>query len=118
MIIGFVVGVFVVLQGLLICVGKVDSPVEAAVDFTKAYFMLDGASMSELLCREIVENEEVDLVGDYLNSVADAIKKRCVEKGLLLRPLGNVLYLMPPYCTTRGQLAEMYDGIVELLEEI
>jgi len=54
----------------------------------------------------------------YLNSVADAIKKRCVDKGLLLRPLGNVLYLMPPYCTTQEQLSEMYDGIVELLDEI
>ena len=72
MIIGFVVGVFVVLQGLLIgiSVGKAGSPVEAAVDFTKAYFMLDGDSMTELLCREIVENEEVDIVDEYLNSVA------------------------------------------------
>ena len=60
-IIGFVVVVFVILQGLLICVSKVDSPVEAAVDFTKAYFMLDGESMSELLCSEIVEDEEVDI---------------------------------------------------------
>ena len=72
MIIGFVVGVFVVLQGLLIGigVGKVGSPVEAAVDFTKAYFMLDGDSMTELLCREIIENEEFDIVDEYLNSVA------------------------------------------------
>jgi adenosylmethionine-8-amino-7-oxononanoate aminotransferase len=54
----------------------------------------------------------------YLNSIANKIKKRCVDKGLLLRPLGNVLYLMPPYCTTREQLDEMYAGIVELMEEI
>jgi adenosylmethionine-8-amino-7-oxononanoate aminotransferase len=53
----------------------------------------------------------------YLNSVADDIKKRCVDYGLLLRPLGNVLYLMPPYCTTREQLAKMYKGITELLED-
>jgi hypothetical protein len=72
MIIGFVVAAFVVLQGLLIGVdmGKADSPAGAAVDFTKAYFMLDGASMSDLLCSEIVENEEVDLVDEYLYSVA------------------------------------------------
>ena len=72
MVVGFVVAVFVVLQGLLVAVdkGKVDSPVGAAVDFTRAYFMLDGDSMTELLCREIVEDEEVDLVDEYLNSVA------------------------------------------------
>ncbi len=54
----------------------------------------------------------------YLNSVADEIKKRCVDHGVLLRPLGNVLYLMPPYCTTREQLSQMYSAITDLLEEI
>ena len=70
LIVGFVVVVFVILQGILISVGKVDNPVEAAVDFTKAYYMLDGASMSQLLCSEIVEDEETDIVDAYLNSVA------------------------------------------------
>ena len=51
----------------------------------------------------------------YLNPVANHIKKNCVDHGLLLRPLGNTLYLMPPYCTTKEQLAEMYAGIEELL---
>ena len=54
----------------------------------------------------------------YLNSIADEIKKRCVDHGILLRPLGNVLYLMPPYCTTRDQLATMYKKIGTLLDEI
>ncbi len=58
----------------------------------------------------IAEGEE-----GYLNKVADHIKKECVTHGLLLRPLGNVLYLMPPYCTTREQLGTMYRGITELL---
>ncbi|MDZ7715345.1 MAG: adenosylmethionine--8-amino-7-oxononanoate transaminase [Balneolaceae bacterium] len=52
----------------------------------------------------------------YLNPIADHIKKNCVDHGLLLRPLGNTLYLMPPYCTTKAQLDEMYDGITHLLE--
>lgn len=59
----------------------------------------------------IAEGEE-----GYLNKVADRIKKECVLQGLLLRPLGNVLYLMPPYCTTRDQLSKMYRGIADLLE--
>jgi hypothetical protein len=90
MIIGFVVGVFVILQGLLIYVGKVDSPVEAAVDFTKAYFMLDGASMSELLCREIVDDEEVDLVGDYLNSVADEARSMGFSPSYMRNQLSHI----------------------------
>ncbi len=54
----------------------------------------------------------------YLHSVTDIIKKRSVEKGVLIRPLGNVLYYMPPYCTTKQQLAEMYNKTQELLDEL
>ena len=89
-IIGFVVGVFVVLQGLLIFVAKVDSPVEAAVDFTKAYFMLDGDSMTELLCREIVEDEEVDLVDDYLNSVAEEARSMGFSESYMQNQLSHI----------------------------
>lgn len=60
----------------------------------------------------VTEGEE-----GYLNKVANHIKKNCVDKGLLLRPLGNVLYLMPPYCTTRNRLEDMYEGIFQLVEE-
>lgn len=64
----------------------------------------------------------MDIVTDgedgYLNNVANYIKKHCVDHGLLLRPLGNVLYLMPPYCTTQEELSEMYDGIRDLLSEV
>lgn len=90
MIIGFVVGVFVVLQGLLISVAKVDSPVETAVDFAKAYFMLDGDSMSQLLCREIVEDEEVDPVGDYLNSVADEARSMGFSTSYMRNQLSHI----------------------------
>ena len=62
----------------------------------------------------------MDIVTDgeegYLNKVANSIKKNCVEEGVLLRPLGNVLYLMPPYCTSRQELAEMYRAIEKLIE--
>ena len=90
MIIGFVVVVFVILQGLLISVGKVDSPVEAAVDFTKAYFMLDGASMSQLLCRDIVENEEIDMVDTYLNSVAVQARSMGFDRSYMRNQLWHV----------------------------
>jgi adenosylmethionine---8-amino-7-oxononanoate aminotransferase len=61
----------------------------------------------------------MDLVTDdqpsYLNHIATQIRQRSLEKGLLLRPLGNVLYLMPPYCMTDEELAEVYKGIEAIL---
>lgn len=59
-----------------------------------------------------------DAQDSYLHSITEVIKKRSVEQGLLLRPLGNVLYLMPPYCTTKEQLSTMYEGIKTLLDDI
>jgi adenosylmethionine---8-amino-7-oxononanoate aminotransferase len=33
------------------------------------------------------------------------------ERGLLLRPLGNTIYVMPPYCVIPGELDLVYDAI-------
>jgi adenosylmethionine-8-amino-7-oxononanoate aminotransferase len=60
---------------------------------------------------DIINEEE----GGYLNSVAAKIKKECIDHGLLLRPLGNVLYLMPPYCVTEDELDMIYEKIEELV---
>jgi adenosylmethionine-8-amino-7-oxononanoate aminotransferase len=38
------------------------------------------------------------------------------EHGILLRPLGNVLYLMPPYCTTDEELDIAFAVITDFLK--
>jgi hypothetical protein len=70
LIIGAVIVIAVILQVILVSVGKVDTPAGAAVDFTKAYFMLDP-SMSEWLCSELAEDEEINVVDQYLHRVAE-----------------------------------------------
>ncbi len=54
----------------------------------------------------------------YLSSIGAVLKKRFPEKGLLLRPLGNVIYMIPPYCIERDQLMRAYDVILETLNEV
>ena len=51
----------------------------------------------------------------YFSTVRDRAYSFLLERGVLMRPLGNVLYLMPPYCTTDEQLAYVYEQIEELL---
>ena len=36
--------------------------------------------------------------------------RAALERGVLLRPLGEVLYWMPPYCIDEGQLAQLADA--------
>ncbi|MGB0711961.1 MAG: adenosylmethionine--8-amino-7-oxononanoate transaminase [Gammaproteobacteria bacterium] len=56
--------------------------------------------------------------GGYNSEAGPWLKAFFLERGLLLRPLGNVLYMLPPYCTTDAQLQSGYEGIAEALERL
>ncbi len=47
----------------------------------------------------------------YLASVGPALRAHFLAQGILLRPLGNTIYVMPPYCTTAADLSLVYDAI-------
>tara|TARA_B100000700_G_scaffold330676_1_gene458244 strand:- start:5184 stop:6470 length:1287 start_codon:yes stop_codon:yes gene_type:complete len=47
----------------------------------------------------------------YLNSVGKVIKQIAIDNGVFIRPLGNVVYLMPPLCINNEQLKKCYDVI-------
>ena len=56
----------------------------------------------------------VDLVGrdhGYLAGVGPRLYDFFISRGLLIRPLGNTIYLMPPYCVTRAELAGAHAAI-------
>jgi adenosylmethionine-8-amino-7-oxononanoate aminotransferase len=50
---------------------------------------------------------------------ASAVRKKILNfffaNGVLIRPLGNVIYLLPPYCISPEQLQFCYDKILEFL---
>ena len=41
-----------------------------------------------------------------------------LEKGVLIRPLGNVIYLLPPYVITNEELELVYETIIEFLSDL
>ncbi|MBS0032195.1 adenosylmethionine--8-amino-7-oxononanoate transaminase [Chitinophaga sp. 22321] len=51
----------------------------------------------------------------YTNSLADQLHRFFREKRIMLRPLGNTLYILPPYCITNEQLDQVYNSIRELV---
>ena len=54
----------------------------------------------------------------YLNTIGKRIKDLSIEKGLFIRPLGNVIYLLPPLCITDEQLERSYSIIAEILTNL
>lgn len=67
-----------------------------------------------LLAFDLLVGEETS----YFNTIRDVAYNFLMERGVLMRPLGNVLYLMPPYCTTDEQLAYTHEQIIALLQTI
>lgn len=55
---------------------------------------------------------------EYLNTIGMQVTKLALEEGIYLRPLGNTVYVMPPYCITKEQLEQVYEAIVHILEKI
>ncbi|MCW8916307.1 MAG: adenosylmethionine--8-amino-7-oxononanoate transaminase [Magnetovibrio sp.] len=47
----------------------------------------------------------------YLSNIAPQLYDNFQAQGLLLRPLGNTVYIMPPYCVSSGDLNEIYEAI-------
>ncbi len=62
-----------------------------------------------------------NLEGDETNyhyNLVPTLKKKFLECGLLLRPLGNTLYLLPPYCLSQDELEGAYQHIEAVLQNI
>lgn len=52
----------------------------------------------------------------YLSNVGPKLYAFFQERNLLLRPLGNTIYVMPPYCTTADDLDAVYGAIADAAE--
>jgi adenosylmethionine-8-amino-7-oxononanoate aminotransferase len=47
-----------------------------------------------------------------------SIKQQFLRQGMLLRPLGNTVYLLPPYCITNQEVELAYNKIAGILESL
>ncbi|MGC6482677.1 MAG: adenosylmethionine--8-amino-7-oxononanoate transaminase [Synechococcus sp.] len=47
----------------------------------------------------------------YLNPVGRQLQALCLKQGVYIRPLGNVVYLLPPLCISDTQLETCYTAI-------
>jgi adenosylmethionine-8-amino-7-oxononanoate aminotransferase len=55
---------------------------------------------------------------NYGSNMSVQLRKRFSDRGLLIRPLGSVIYLLPPYCVNKQELKCAYEGIAQELQGI
>ena len=54
----------------------------------------------------------------YLNNASESIASYFLKNGVIVRPLGNILYLIPPYCVTEIELNQVYLLIDRFLDQL
>jgi adenosylmethionine-8-amino-7-oxononanoate aminotransferase len=67
---------------------------------------------------ELVRNWRTREAFDLRERVGTRICNAMAQRGVLTRPIGNVIVLMPPYCTTPTELAKMIGALEESLFEV
>ncbi len=73
------------------------------------------AHVAQLGGRSLGTIGAVDLTaGDYFSDLALRLQRAALERGVLLRPLGPVLYSVPPYCTTEAEVDLIYEVVAAL----
>jgi adenosylmethionine-8-amino-7-oxononanoate aminotransferase len=55
---------------------------------------------------------------EYINTIGPAITREALAAGIYLRPLGNTVYVMPPYCITEKEMDQVYDFLVHCIRTI
>ena len=59
---------------------------------------------------------KIDEETSYFSDMHEILYPYFLRRGILMRPLGNIIYLVPPYCTTKEDLEEIYLAILEALD--
>jgi adenosylmethionine-8-amino-7-oxononanoate aminotransferase len=54
----------------------------------------------------------------YVHPLRNILLRRFLADNVLLRPLGNTVYIIPPYCITEEQLGRVYQSIWGALEDL
>ena len=72
-----------------------------------------GCVLAVELVRDWQTREPFELVERAGIRVCDALAKR----GVLTRPVGNVIVIMPPYCTTQRQVKKIFSALHNAIDE-
>lgn len=54
----------------------------------------------------------------YFSDMHEQLYPYFLERGILMRPLGNIIYLVPPYCISHEDLEYIYQTILDALDLI
>lgn len=62
---------------------------------------------------------EINTIGStsYTNSIRDELYNFFLDKNILMRPLGNIIYIIPPFIIEEKELNMIFNAIIEMLKK-
>jgi adenosylmethionine-8-amino-7-oxononanoate aminotransferase len=75
--------------------------------------VFNARSMGVILAIEVKTSADTS----YFNEVRNSLYDYFIARNILLRPLGNIVYILPPYIITNEELDIIYAAILELLNK-
>jgi adenosylmethionine---8-amino-7-oxononanoate aminotransferase len=89
---------------------------ESHITFCSRYKHHHKLKRCESIGTILVVEYVTDSKAGYFHSLRDRIYESFLAQGILIRPLGGVLYILPPYCITNDELSHIYNHIAFTLE--
>jgi adenosylmethionine---8-amino-7-oxononanoate aminotransferase len=74
----------------------------------------DARSLGTILAVEIETGENTS----YFNNLKTTISAFFLQRNILIRPLGNIFYVLPPYVITEIELNQIYESIIDFLTHL
>ena len=91
---------------------------ESHLSFTQELSKSDKVEKIRVLGTILAFDIKTEGSTSYDNKLRKNISTYFLDKNILIRPLGNVIYILPPYVVTRNELQTVYTGISNFLSEL
>ena len=76
----------------------------------------------KLKCPRIEKTRTIGTIAAFDIKNADhampSLKQKFLQQGILLRPLGNTVYLLPPYCISHKEIESAYSKITNVIHSL
>jgi adenosylmethionine---8-amino-7-oxononanoate aminotransferase len=59
---------------------------------------------------------KIESAESYYGTLRNKLYNFFIESGVVLRPVGNIVYILPPYIITNEQLQKVYEVVEKALE--
>jgi adenosylmethionine---8-amino-7-oxononanoate aminotransferase len=83
----------------------------------RIHFLQSQTGIEKLRICGTIAAFDLTMVHTYGSSFSVQLRDQFLSYGMLLRPLGNVIYLLPPYCISQTDLCRAYDAIDAVMKQ-